>query len=273
VWITCSGETAILIDSTGHVAGATREHWSHLDTLFQIARENRVYVMATLMSFDHFKDENPTFRRWRNWIGCDDHIDSYVENYISPFLGRFKQNPWLWSIDLINEPDWVIENGECGRLSWDRMQEYFARASRAIHENSPVLVTVGTAMPKYVTGGTNCLGNKIGNAVLQAKVSDPDARLDFYQWHYYDWENPHFNNPFSVGPSFHGYDRPVVIGEIGAKLPPGGLEAVYRNGWLGIMPWTSNGVDRVGNLDDWSGQSKAFFNVRAKLVFPCGGGN
>jgi len=131
---------------------------------------------------------------------------------------------------------------------------------------------VGAGMPKYVTSGENCRGNRMSDAALRAKIEDPDVGLDFYQWHYYDWENRHFNNPFSTGPGFHGYDKPVVIGEIGAKLPAGGIEAVYQNGWLGIMPWTSNGVDAMGNLADWSGQSKAFLAANPNLVFPAGRG-
>ena len=71
------------------------------------------------------------------------NIDSLVANYVVPFVNRYKSNPWLWSIDLCNEPDWVHENANCGRLPWEPLQTYFGRASAAIHANSEILVTVG----------------------------------------------------------------------------------------------------------------------------------
>ena len=52
IWITCSGEVGINIDENGYVSGATDQHWEDLDSLFSLAAENEIYIMATLMSFD-----------------------------------------------------------------------------------------------------------------------------------------------------------------------------------------------------------------------------
>ena len=56
IWITCSGEVGINIDENGYVSGATDAHWEDLDKLFALAAENEIYIMANLMSFDHFKN-------------------------------------------------------------------------------------------------------------------------------------------------------------------------------------------------------------------------
>ncbi|HEX6271767.1 MAG TPA: hypothetical protein VFZ53_01945, partial [Polyangiaceae bacterium] len=126
VWITCSGEVGIDMAADGSVLGATPEHWEHLDDFFAIAEEREIYVMATLISFDHF--ESGSQARWKAWIASDAAIDSYVENYLVPFLERYGENPYLWSIDLANEPDWAYEREG---ISWERLRAYFARAARA----------------------------------------------------------------------------------------------------------------------------------------------
>jgi hypothetical protein len=188
VWITCNGEVGIDIAEDGTVLGATPEHWEHLDDFFAIAEEQQIYVMATLMSFDHFEDRNAS--RWRAWLASDEAIDSYVENYVRPFLERYGDNPYLWSIDLINEPDWVHER--LG-VSFDRLRAYFARAARAIHAESEVLVTVGMGSPKY---NARCVGcqNEISDALLREALDDPDVYLDFYSPHYYDWVGREWGN-------------------------------------------------------------------------------
>ena len=61
--------------------------------------------MATLMSFDNFKDEQQPYMNWRALLDNDKNIDSYVETYVIPFVERYSKFTSLWSIDLCNEPD------------------------------------------------------------------------------------------------------------------------------------------------------------------------
>ncbi|MBN1313037.1 MAG: cellulase family glycosylhydrolase [Anaerolineae bacterium] len=280
VWITCSGEVGINISEAGYVSGATDKHWQDLDSFFQIAQDRQIYIMATLISFDHFKDTYSTYTRWRNMIQSNNNIDSYVTNYVIPFVNRYESNPYLWSIDLINEPDWVYENAEVGQLPWDYLQEYWARSARAIHENSPVLVTVGMGMPKYNSSCPNgCEGNVIADSVLRAKVNDPDVYIDFYSSHYYPWQDPYFGGiPFYKSPAeYYGADpgKPCMIGETpGTGSTDHTLtedyENAYLNGWQGVMPWTSNGVDSNGGFDQLVPATNAFLSKHPELVFPGG---
>lgn len=274
VWITCSGEVGINIDSSGYVSGATQAHWNHLDSFFQIAQNRQVYIMATLMSFDHFQNTYSTYQRWRNWINSDSNIDSYINNYLIPFLNRYGNNPWLWSIDLMNEPDWVYENAECGQIPWDRLQMYFAKAARAIHENSQVLVTVGMGMPKYQSGScSGCQGNKIADSALRARVNDPDVYIDFYSSHYYNWQAQWWGIPFYQSPTnYYGADlgKAVLIGETTATGSTGhtlteDYENAYLNGWQGVMAWKS-----TSDFDEIIAATNAFRNNHDELVFPGG---
>ncbi|MFA5263648.1 MAG: hypothetical protein WC378_07455 [Opitutaceae bacterium] len=275
VWISCSGDVGIDISPEGVVSGATAAHWADLDTLFQIARSKGVYIMATLISFDHTDKPRAKHLRWRAMLSSGSNVDSYVSNYVIPVVKRYKDNPFLWSIDLCNEPDWIVEDAKCGPLSWDIMQVYFAKVAVAIHENSGILVTVGIAMgPKY-----NCPnlgeGNKVGDAALQAKVNNPAARLDFWSPHHYDWQTSQWGNPFNMTPVAYGLDgsKPALIGECPAMGTAGqtvaqDYENGFVNGWQGAQGWTSNGVDRFGGLTQLASATNAFKKNHGPLVYP-----
>lgn len=269
VWITCNGTVGIEIADDGTVLGATPSHWEHLDSFFAIAEENQIYVMATLMSFDHFEDGAAA--RWRAWLASDEAIDSYVDNYLLPFLERYGENPYLWSIDLINEPDWVHER--LG-ISFDRLRAYFARAARAIHENSEVLVTVGMGGPKYSAPCAGCEPS-VNDYQLREALDDPAVFLDFTSPHYYDWIGDTWVNMLHETPGTLDFpiDRPGVIGEFPARGTEGhtlsqDIEAAFSNGWRGTMPWTSNGVDRNGGFAEVSVAASAFRDARPGLVLP-----
>lgn len=233
--------------------------------------------MATLLSFDHVKNYHPNYQSWRNMVGSDANIDSFVANYVVPFADRYKNNPYVWSADLMNEPDWAFE--ESG-IAWARLQTLFAKMSVGVHANSNMLTTVGVAMVKY-NGDTcdpnqGCQGNKVGDSVLMSKVSNnPQAKLDYWSVHYYDWMGQYWGVPMYMSPAQYGMsaDRPNILGESTAKGTVGhtltdDIMNAYANGWQGIMPWTSNGVDANGNMSDLAPAASAFYALHPGLVFP-----
>ena len=265
VWISCSGDVGINIDTNGVVTGCRPAFWSDVNKLLESASKHQVYIMATLLSYDHFSEHHANHARWRKMLTDGGNIDALVAHYVVPFVARFKDNPWLWSIDLCNEPDWIHENAGCGRISWDWIQMYVAKAAVAIHTNSGILVTVGIAMgPKYQSGRRGA--DVFSDALLQAKASgSPLARLDFYSPHHYDWQTRSWGNPFTEPPRAYGLDgaKPAVIGECPAKGTAGrslmqDYEDAYLNGWQGVLGWTSNGVDANGGLEELGAATRAF---------------
>lgn len=267
VWITCSGDVGINFDENGYVTGATDDHWEDLDSFFEYAKFNEIYVMATLISFDHFKNQNTNHMLWRELVQNTDKIDSYVNNYVIPFSKRYDDNPYLWSIDLCNEPDWVYENDECGKLSWDHLGNYFARSAAAIHENSDILVTVGFGMVKY--NSEKYEGDYSSDSFLKQCYDNENAYVDFNSTHYYDWEYTHFDSPFKTTPEEFGLDttKPIVVGECepeGMKRADMSLsdcyEWCYKNGWNGVMPWTTEGRHDEGALNVYIGPAAKHIN-------------
>jgi len=286
IWITCSGEVGINISTAGVVTGGTAAHWANLDDMFAKAQANGIYIMATLISFDHFKSTYTTYDRWRNWIASDSNIDTYINTYLDTFLTRYASNPALWSIDLCNEPEWAsaTENtsdpATNGGIAWTRLQTYFAKAAVKIHKynqanGTGVLVTTGMGYIKYNSdtrglGGSNVVSDSALAALITTTADKPLAKMDFWSPHYYPWQNQWGWIPFEYTPSAFGLpnDRPAVVGECpnkygstnGATPTPGQIAGqlktdysnAYNNGWQGVFPWTSNGAGSgdFGNLDN-----------------------
>lgn len=263
IWINCSGNNGVEIGEDGYVSGATDKHWEDLDSLFTLAAQNEIYVMATLMSFDHFKDSNYKHTRWRAMLQDTDKIDSYVENYVIPFCERYDDNDYVWSIDLINEPDWVFENAECGQLSWDCLGDYFARACAAIHENTDdMLVTIGFAIIKY--NSDKYEGDYGSDKFLQSRYDNENAFIDFTSVHYYDWQATWFNCPFLLTAEEFGIDmsKPRVIGECShtgikalknIKPIEDCYEWAYNNGYNGVLAWTDRDLFASSDgIEQWA---------------------
>lgn len=254
IWIICNGDVGMAISADGTFDGATTAHWEDLDNLFYLAEQYQIYIMATVQSFDNFKDQNQNYQAWRTLIQDSDKTDMFVDNYIVPLVQRYGKSDYFWSVDLCNEPDWIVENEECGKLDWSYLEQYYAKAAAAIHANSDVLVTVGLGMIKYNSDSQQ--GNKISDSELQSVLSGDKydkslAYVDFYSTHWYTWMQGMWGYPFSESPTDFGLDgtKPCVIGECPAVASgsdfdiTSAYEDAYNNGWNGVFAWKTSGKD------------------------------
>ncbi|MCL1845698.1 MAG: cellulase family glycosylhydrolase [Defluviitaleaceae bacterium] len=299
VWINCTNNfgrvnqhgnntPTISIDENGMIYGVQEQHWENLDGFFEIAARHGIYIMATLLSFDHFQYNewhNADPYRWRAMLQSEEAINSFITHYTLPFVERYRDNPFLWSIDLMNEPDWVHENVEAGQLAWEDISHFFARNTAAIRQNSEILVTVGMAFNKYNSDYTDegFSGNKISDEFLQNLYDNPYAALDFWSPHFYDWVTQWFGHPFTATPYGRRRDggwglcdsKPAILAETstfgtaGFTLTEDFLNAI-ENGWQGVMPWTSSGIDDNGCLENIAPTTMYIANRYRDLVFPPG---
>lgn len=256
IWINCGGMVGVWLREDGMLDHVTEKHWQDLDVLFALAHKHGVYVMATLLSFDHFK-EHPrgTHLAWRRMLADENAVRSFVDGYVVPFVRRYGDEPALFAIDLMNEPDWVARNPECGLCPWEQLSRLFAHEAAAIHANSEVLVTTGIGLG--INNSDRLAGNKVGSVLLRSLTGDARAYMDFDSPHYYAWERRFVEYPFTAGPEAFGLDgtRPAVIGECAAVDETGvplaeRYENAWRSGWDGVFAWTSNGVDPCGGFED-----------------------
>ncbi len=246
IWINCSGENIIQLTTKGEVKSITEGHWTDLDKLFAIAEKYKVYVMPTLLSFDHFKGtaKFSAGDKWRNLIMSKEKTDAFAENYVKTFCERYGSCEYIFGIDIMNEPDWVKENEECGKVGYEYLSYFFGKCASVIHENSDILATVGMGMIKYNSDKYD--GNYVSDEFLKQLTGLDDAYLDFYSPHYYAWMLSSMPHPFDKSPVDFGLDgtKPAIIGETPnddeAQMnltTAQKYEYCYNNGWNGVMTW------------------------------------
>lgn len=285
VWISCNGG-GIRINPDGTVNRVTSSFFDDLDRFFNLAENYQIYIFAALLSFDHAKSGSPAYQSFRNCFNDDEKTGSLVDHYVVPFVARYKDNPYLFAVDACNEIEWIHENAETGNLGWERLQYLAARMAAGVHDNSPVLFSVGSAAVKWNSESPRYPGegNKWKDSALQAQCNDPKAFLDFYSPHWYGWVVRWFGNPCATSPTDYGIgDRPCIIGECPAKgmftqdaqgndvlvnNPADMYEKAYQRGWRGVLPWTSNGVDNNGSIADFGAATRAFRDNHYDLVYP-----
>jgi len=273
IWFSCSGEIDPMINTNGYVTGPSAKFWADCDQLFELATQKGIYVMATMMSFDHTKEQYTTYQSWRDMINSEANTESYIDNYIIPFVNRYKSNPYLFSIDTCNEIEWINNNSDAGQLSWPNLQRLVGRTAMAVHKNSDILVTMGSAAIDW--NSDRFRKNYWSDSELQSvNQGDTDAYLDFYQVHYYEWQYSFLNSPFDQSPSdYQINDRPVIIGECpGVDMPEipmtidNAIEAAYNLGYQGTFPWSSNGIDEQGSLETFGDATYAFASNHPELI-------
>jgi hypothetical protein len=252
VWIQCNGYGAVTLDSNGFTQTVPQQFWDDMDEFFKIAERHNIYIMATMTSFDHFNAGNRHNDRWLRMLERTATIDSFIEEYLLPFVERYKDNPYLFSIDLCNEPDWIHENNG---VSWERIGEWMARSAVAVRENSDILFTVGHAMTKYTNERHGI--DTLSDSFLQSRYNHPLAGIDFYSTHHYAWMTPYFGSPFKSNVSRWQGDnfKPVVVGEAPTISGEGhtlaqDFAAAFNNGIQGIFVWTTNGIDGNGGINE-----------------------
>lgn len=284
IWVNCNGMGTVQLKTTGEIKSINEAHWTDLDKLFEIAEKYQIYVMPTLLSFDHFKEPNSGCDRWRLLVTNKEYADSFAEQYAAEFAKRYKDCEYILGVDIMNEPDWVHENQECGQLSWDDLSYFFGKCAAAIHENSDMLVTVGLGIIKYNSDSFD--GNKISDAYLQELTGDEKAYVDFYSTHYYIWERQWYGFPFDKTPVEFGLDdtKPALIGETsnddekdsGMSLADK-YKSSYDNGWCGVMAWMdyhsddSSGCDSVWYRYDLTQEAAhTMYELIPEKIYPLG---
>ncbi len=257
IWINCNGTGVVRVDENGMVYNINENHWTDLDKLFALAEKYEIYVMPTLTSFDHFKQGNTGANNWRTLISTKEGCDDFAEKYAGEFARRYAQCEYIFGVDIMNEPDWVYENAECGNISWKNLQYFFGKCAEAIHANSDIPVTVGLAMIKYNSDRYD--GNFVSDERLKEAVGSDEACLDFYSPHFYMWEKPYWGFPFEMSPEEYGLDgtKPCLIGETsnddesqsGVSCPDK-YKSAYENGWCGVMVWMEYRTDGSSGCDE-----------------------
>ncbi|OQA96740.1 MAG: hypothetical protein BWY22_01613 [Bacteroidetes bacterium ADurb.Bin217] len=276
IWISCDNMGQPHIDMLGVVQKPSTEFWAHMDDMMQKAEKYGIYIMATVTSFDHFDEEKANYQQWRSMLHCSQQIQAYIDVFLLPLIARYESNPYFFSVDICNEPEWIHEHKKQGAIDWPQLQLFAGMCAAAVHRTqSSVLVSIGSAAVKW--GSNKYEGNKWSDQALQVITGDSLAYMDYWHIHYYEWINKHFSNPFTMSPSDYMLnDRPCVIGETPGLNTIYGFpityeeiyEKPYELGYAGVYPWTSNGAGKgdFGNLNTFGVGATAFVTKYSELI-------
>lgn len=223
------GRGGLVWSAFGELEGLDAACLTDLDAALDIAATAGVRLCLTLLDFAWLDDPARRLALLNR-----DGGSAFLDRVIEPMLDRVGRHHAIHSIDIINEPDWVIRElaTDPARAAWplERLCEFVSAAVMRIRSRSQAQTTLG------------------GGLVKHAREWDrPDYGLDFVQVHTY----PHQNDlsVFEHSASSFGLSRPLLIGECPAQPFENYQRAGRDGGYLGVWPWSINGVDEVGAVD------------------------
>jgi hypothetical protein len=289
IWIHGSGNYSPSLNGDGMVTGATSQFWSHMDQLVALARQKKIYIMPTFWSFDMVKDQGSAYyNQYRQIINDPNKTQWYIDYFLKPFLQRYENEPYVMGYDICNEPEHMWRDANCGYLNRNNVVRFVAMCAAAINQNSTKPVTVGSMWiifnsSKY-GGWDQYAGNNYSNASLMQQYNNPNAYLDFWSPHWYQWQSS--GGPFqtSIGNWMDDGSRPTLIGETpGYDVTPSMANNCcswnitmanyylqsHWNGYAGVCAWKNpHENDGYGTFNSISVGTNAFYNQYPNLVYP-----
>jgi len=248
-WLHCDGRASPAFASDGTVSGLSSTFLPELEQLASMAASNQVVLMITLWSFDMCKQETPTGYH-PQLIMNQTATQTYINNALIPMLKALaSHNNVVW--EIINEPEWCIKETPGNtqyQASLVEMQRFAGSIADAIHKNSRQAVTLGSSCLKWNSDANPpAVGNWWSDSALQKAFPSSQAKLDFYQIHYYDWmHNDQWGfDPVRESASYWKLDKPTLVGELPATggqfyKPAQIMNSSFVNNFWGTAFWAYN---------------------------------
>lgn len=290
IWIHGGGNSSPSLNGDGLVTGATNLFWEDMDRLVALSKAKQIYIMPTFWSFDMVID-NYNATRWnqfRQIINDPNKTKWYCEYFLVPFVKRYNNEPYVMGYDICNEPEHMWRDANCGNLSRDNVVRFIATCAAYIHKHTNKPVTAGSMWiicnsSKYGswTWADAYAGNNYNEVSLRARYNDPDAYLDFYSPHWYQWQSSDAFFNKTIGEWMDDGYKAVIIGETpgynvnnsnwNMSLSNAYLYA-HWNGYSGVCAWKSPWEnDGYGTFAGITPATNYFHRQYPDLVYPNGG--
>ena len=270
------GRSGIVYDDRGLPAGLDSHVFTDLDAALEMARD--VGIRLVLVLLDHrwmFEGVKDTFADPVAGVVLEARLPegrartlhstsgrkALLGSVIAPIVRRYGRSGVRSDLDgtilayeLMNEPDWIIEEWERDvsshvalPLPFASLAELVADLSQVVHESSSALTTIAAA--------------RLHNLWAW---DDASLGLDFLQLHTYpDRRRPKVDTDvFGTAAYALGVRHPVVLGEFpgsgpeqhppDVEPPPTTtelyLEFAVQGGYAGAWPWSFSGTDAYGRV-------------------------
>ena len=196
---------------------------------------------------------------------------------------------FLLGWEICNEPEWIFENaGSHGGMTFEDVQKMHAMIAAAIHKISDKPVTTGSAAPKwnseiFKANHDPKLGNMWSDEALSSSINDPEAYLDFYQYHWYPWQTQYLGSPFTKTTAYYEVtDKPVLVGESSGQdisdtyfnqTVVEMYENAFNNGFAGVCAWKTPQNDGHGTFEEIAVATNAFvitsYSIHYTKLYDC----
>jgi hypothetical protein len=272
------GRSGIVYDDRGEPAGPDPHLFTDLDAALEISRD--VGIRLDLVLLDHrwmFAGIHDTIADPATGALLDARLPegrsrvlhtkagrtALMCNVFTPLLARYSDAgvradlaEQLFAVELMNEPDFVVEEWERDLASraprplpFTVLAELISRTNDLVHRHTTALTTIG--------------GARVHNLWAW---DDPALAVDVVQIHSYpDTKHPERDADVFGRPAVSlGLSKPVVLGEFpgdGARQHPAAssppertleeyLEFAVQAGYAGAWPWSFSGTDEYGTFPE-----------------------
>jgi hypothetical protein len=277
-FVFADGRSGIVYDDSGLPTGLDPHFFNDLDSACEIARS--VEMQLALVLLDHrwlFEGVRDTIADPATGALLDVRLPfgrahvllsaagraALFRRVFEPLVRRYGAGgdraelaEQIFSFELMNEPDFVVEEWErdlsshvARPLKFELLAHMVAGLSALVHAHSPAFTTIGC-----------------GRLHNLWAWDDPELGLDLLQIHTYpDTRYPGRDLDPVASPAWSlGFSKPVVIGECpgdaAAQHPPGAspvpqsfeevLASAVTGGYAGAWPWSFSGTDDYGRLPE-----------------------
>ena len=239
------------------VTGPGLDAIADLQTILDIAWENKVGVILCLWSFDMLRTNyGPEITsRSMTILTNAAYRQAYINSALIPMVQGVKEHPAIIAWEIFNEPE-----GMSDEFGWDftehvpmlDIQAFINLCAGAIHRTDPTVKVTNGSWAFDATTDVDGFTNYYTDARLLAAGGDTNGYLDFYCVHYYDWMGTN-RSPFQHSCSYWQLDKPLVVAEF---YPPPvcvicGSDSylnLYTNGYAGALAWSWTDSDPAAML-------------------------
>jgi hypothetical protein len=159
VFVFANGAAAPSFAPNGEVIGLDENFFQDFDALLNAARQSNIFLMPVLLDFywcDTLKIESGVQVGGRSEIIRDQNKrQTFLDRALGPLIERYRNEPRIIAWDLINEPEWAMQEvpkdfqvGDPVLVS--QMQDFVRQCAEVIHSRSLHPVTVGSARRKWL---------------------------------------------------------------------------------------------------------------------------
>lgn len=249
------GRGGILFDDDDMPLRVSDTFFDDMDAALLVARSHGVRIIFVLLDFlwlyDSPQPDNPKQKHYSHILKSEDGRRRLVENVFTPVFARYANDRNVLAWEVMNEPDWIIEELDLNRkqvkkgIAITEFKSFVRQVADASHLNGGSLVTVGGGRIKYID-----------------VWDDDELALDFLQVHTYNdflnhkWDGRIFGKKFGD----LNLKRPLLIGEFTTNgrqafddtpryidIPLDEyLTTFLRNDYAGTLYWSFNAVDKCG---------------------------